>query len=269
MVELNNLLYYCEILNITNIYLNSENKWPLSQNVISKKFNISLISKNKLDFKNRSISIFDKNSLYFQKIFKPEIRINSLENEIKKNLPKIILNQNDLFIHIRSGDIFKYRINKDSNYAQPPLCFYQRIINKFSFRKIFIISQDKENPIIDLLIKQYPKIIFTKNNLEQDVSILSNAYNIVGSNSSFFTTIILINNNLRIIWEFDHYMLIEKYLHLHRDIYNYNINYSIYRMHQSSKYKNEMFPWRNTKEQIELMINEKCDYFRLIKSHIE
>ena len=122
---------------------------------------------------------------------------------------------------------------------------------------------------IDLLIKQYSKIIFTKNNLVHDVSILSNAYNIVGSISSFFTTTILINKNLKFIWEFDHYMLTEKYLHLHRDIYNYNINYSIYRMNPSSKYHNVMFPWRNTKEQIELMINEKCDYFRLIKSQIE
>ena len=199
MSLLNNLLYYCEILNITQIYLNSQQNWPISQNITSKNINISLIPKKNVDFKERSIGIFNKNFIYFQRIFKPEIRIIILKSEIKKNLPKLYLNPKHLFIHIRSGDIFKYKFNKDSNYAQPPLCFYQSVLNKFNFSQIFIISQDKNNPIINLLIKQYPKILFNNNPLERDVAILSNAYNIVGSISSLFTTLIIINDNLKII----------------------------------------------------------------------
>ena len=184
---------------------------------------------------------------------------------IKKNLPKIELNTNDLFIHIRSGDIFDYKFhNQNANYAQPPLCFYKSVLNNFKFNKIFIISEDKKNPIIELLLKEFQEILFTNNNLEQDAAILTNAYNIVGSISSFFTTLIIINNNLKFIWEFDLYALPEKYLHLHHDIYNYPINYSIYRMNPSLKYKKEMFPWINSKKQIDLMLNEKCENFELI-----
>jgi hypothetical protein len=267
MAILNNLLYYCEILNITQIYLNSQQNWPISQNVTTNFINITLIPKIKVNLKERSVGIFDKNFIYFQRVFKPEIRIDSLKNEIKRNLPKINLNPNDLFIHIRSGDIFNYKYNKDSNYAQPPLCFYQSIINKFNFTKIFIIAENKKNPIIDILIKQYPKILFTNNELEKDVAILANAYYLVGSISSFFTTLIIINENLKAIWEYAHYMLIEKYLHLHHDIYNYRIKYSIYKMYPSLKFKSIMFPWRSSKEQINFMINEKCEYFQLIRPH--
>ena len=265
MVLLNNLLYYCEILNITNIYLNSEERWPISQSIISNKINITFISKIKVDFNNSNFDIFDRENIYFQRVFKPEIRIDLLKNDIKKNLPKIELNPNDLFIHIRGGDIFEYKFhNRNANYAQPPLCFYKSILNNFKFTKIFIISEDKKNPIIELLLKEFQEILFTKNNLEQDAAILTNAYNIVGSVSSFFTTLIIINNNLKFIWEFDLYALPEKYLHLHHDIYNYPINYSIYRMNPSLKYKKEMFPWINSKKQIDLMLTEKCENFELI-----
>ena len=100
-----------------------------------------------MNFKNKNIVTFDKRSIYFQRVIKPELRIHILKNEIKRNLPKLEINSTDLFIHIRSGDIFKYMPNINIDYAQPPLCFYQSIITKFNFTKIYIISQDKENPI--------------------------------------------------------------------------------------------------------------------------
>ena len=262
---LNNLLFYCEILNITNIYLNIEKYWPISENVTSDNLNITLISNKSINFKDKNICIFDIKCIYFQRIIKPEIRINKLKNEIKKNLPKIFINPEDLFIHIRSGDIFKYKANNAMNYAQPPLCFYQSILNNFKFRNIYILAIDKSNPIIDILMRQYKQIILTNNPLNEDLSILSNAYNIVASISSFLTSIIIINDNLKILWEYDNYRLTEKYLHLHRDIYNYNFNYSIYKMYPSQKYKRFMFPWINSKQQIDLMINEKCNNFRLIE----
>lgn len=265
LVLLNNLLYYSEILNITNIYLNSEKKWPITENITSNKINISLTLKKNVNLKDKSICIFDKKFIYYQRIFKPEIRIDLLKFEIKKNLPKIVVNPKDLFIHIRGGDIFKYKSNKGMNYAQPPLCFYQSIIDYFTFRNIFIISQDKKNPIINLLIKMFKQIIIAKNSINIDISLLLNAYNIVGSISSFFTTLIIINDNLKILWEYDLYRLPEKYFHLHRDTYNYKINYSIYKMSPSKKYRYLMFPWINSRQQRDLMINEKCNKFKYIR----
>ena len=266
IVLLNNLFYYCEILNISNIYLNSNQDWPISENITSNMFNISFVNKKNINLNDRSITSFHKNYIYYQRIIKPEIRIDKFKFEIKRNLPKVIINKKDLFIHIRSGDIFKYKSNKSINYAQPPLCFYESILNKFKFRQIFIITQNNLNPITDLLVKKFQRIIVTNNSLKEDVSLLMNAYNVVGSISSFYTTIIIFNDNLIKIWEYDLYRLPEKYFHLHRDFYNYEIKYSLYKMIPSKKYKTMMFPWRNTKEQRDFMINEKCTSFKFIPS---
>jgi hypothetical protein len=192
MVVLNNLIYYCEILNIRSIYLNSNYKFPITQNFTINKTTISLISPLNIDLSQKNIFIFDKGLIYFQKVFRPEIRIDFLKNEIKKNLPKLMIDERDLYIHIRSGDIFYYNSYKNINYAQPPLCFYISVINNFEFRKIFILSQDTLNPVIKKLINQFPKIIFENNKLETDIKILSNAYNLVGSMSSFLTTLLII-----------------------------------------------------------------------------
>ena len=261
LVLLNNLLYYCEILNITNIYLNSNYNWPISQNISSNQININLISPENLDLKKKNIIIFDKKLVYFQKIFKPEIRINILKNEIKHNLPKIKLKENDLYIHIRGGDIFEYNAKKNINYAQPPLCFYIKVLSMFKFDNIFILSMDNSNPVINKLINQYPQIILTHNSLEIDIAIISNAVNIVGSMSSFLTSLIIINDNLKNFWEYDNYSLSQKYLHLHHDIYKYENKYTIYKIKPSLRYLKEMFPWESSKHQIELMLNDKCNNF--------
>ena len=261
LVLLNNLIYYCEILNLKNIYLNSNYKWPISQNISYEKMNISIISTININLNDDNIIIFDRKLIYFQKVFKPEIRINILKNEIKRNLPEIKINESDLYIHIRGGDIFAYKAKGNINYAQPPLCFYIKVISKFKFRNIFILSMDSSNPIIKLLIREYPQIILTHNSLEIDISILINAFNLIGSMSSFLTSIIILNENLRNFFEYDNYSLSQKYLHLHHDIYKYKINYSIYKIKPSTKYLKEMFPWKNSKEQRKLMINEKCNDF--------
>ena len=267
IVLLNNLLYYCEILNITNIYLNSNQEWPIQNNITLNTLNISLVNNKNINANDKSIAIFHKNYIYYQRIIKPEIRIDKFKYEIKSNLPKVIINKKDLYIHIRSGDIFKYKANKSINYAQPPLCFYERILNQFKFRQIYIITENNLNPIINLLIKKFQTIIVKNNSLKIDIALLMNAYNIVGSISSFSTMIIMFNDHLIKLWEYDLYRLPEKYFHLHRDFYNYKIKYSLYKMIPTKKYKTTMFPWRNTNEQRDLMIHEKCGSFKFIPSN--
>jgi hypothetical protein len=261
IILLNNLLYYAEILNITNIYLNLDMKWPIKDNITIVNKNISIISSSNINFNDDKIVNFNPIYIYSQKVIIPEIRINLLKNEIFKNLPKLKLDVEDLYIHIRGGDIFKCKRCKDINYSQPPLCFYQKILNNFCFKKIYIISIDSLNPVIEQLIKEFPKIILTHNSLQNDIATLSNAYNIVGSVSSFLTSLILMNSNLKNFWEYDNYRLTEKYLHLHPEIYKKEIKYNIYKMKASNNYKNKMFPWKNTKIQRDLMLKEKCDDF--------
>ena len=263
MILLNNLIAYCEVLDIRNIYLNIDMNWPIVEDIFSDRVNIYFVSPYQIECEDKAVLCADYKPFYYLTVVKPEIRISLFKDEVKRNLPSINTDRNDLYIHIRSGDIFKRRPN--TVYAQPPLCFYQKILNNFFFKNIYIVSENRKNPIIELLTKEYHEIIFIDNYIETDAAILSNAYNIVGSMSSFLTTLVMINDNLINYWDFDNYRLSEKYLHFHHDIYNFNRNYTLYEMKPSEDYRKEMFVWRNSKRQIDLMINEKCKEFNEIK----
>ena len=107
----------------------------------------------------------DNMLLYFYKL-KPDIRLEYLRDEILNNLPKINASKDELYIHIRSGDIFSTWIHR--LYAQPPLCFYQKILKNFTFKKVILISEYKNNILIKYLLKDYPYIIYNKNDLSLD-----------------------------------------------------------------------------------------------------
>ena len=263
MILLNNLIAYCEVLNIRNIYLNIEQDWPIVDDIFSDRINIYFVSPYQIECEDKAVLCPDYKPFYYLTVVKPEIRVNLFKDEVKRNLPVINTDRNDLYIHIRSGDIFKRRPN--TVYAQPPLCFYQKILNNFFFKNIYIVSENRKNPIINILTKEFPEIIFIDNYIETDAAILSNAYNIVGSMSSFLTTLVMINDNLINYWDFDNYRLSEKYLHFHHDIYKLQVNYTLYEMKPSEDYRKEMFVWRNSKRQIDLMINEKCREFNAIR----
>ena len=263
MILLNNLIAYCEVLNIRNIYLNIEQDWPIVDDIFTDRINIYFVSPYQIECEDKAVLCPDYKPFYYLTVVKPEIRVNLFKDEVKRNLPVINTDRNDLYIHIRSGDIFKRRPN--TVYALPPLCFYQKILNNFFFKNIYIVSENRKNPIINLLTKEFPEIIFIDNYIETDAAILSNAYNIVGSMSSFLTTLVMINDNIKNYWDFDNYRLSEKYLHFHHDIYKLQVNYTLYEMKPSEDYRKEMFVWRNSKRQIDLMINEKCREFNAIR----
>ena len=182
----------------------------------------------------------------------------SPDYSVLKNLPKIVINPNDLYIYIRGGDIFQHSKSEAYMYFQPPLCFYIKILDKFKFRKVFIISEDKLNPVIPKLLSKYSFIKKKKNNIKLDISFLIHSYNIVGARSTFFLTSIKFNDNLKFLWDYDCSPLIQKYLHLHYSVNMFPYYYTLYNMNLSSHYKKLMFPWINSPTQKKMMIKEKC-----------
>jgi len=100
--------------------------------------------------------------------------------------------------------------------------------------------------------------LYSTNNLEYDLSCLINSYNIVGSISSFFNTIVILNSNLKILYEYDMYQIKQKVLQYHHDLFEFPYSFRIYRMVSTRNYKNKMYNWKNNKLQRKLMIKEKC-----------
>lgn len=91
----------------------------------------------------------------------------------------------DLIIHIRSGDIFLKRMNPNY-YIQPPLSFYVKIIEYYTFKKYIIVTESNEscliNPVIPYLLEKYKdRLILISNTIDFDFKILINAKYIVHS----------------------------------------------------------------------------------------
>lgn len=155
---------------------------------------------NQKYLKNTNTIIDNTMNFYFYKNYiVPIPKIYIIKNEILRNIPKFNINPNDLYIYIRSGDIF---IKPHHNYSQPPFCFYQSILNMFKFKNIYIIAKNKNNPIRNKLLIQFPKINYKINDLKVDIAYLIYAYNILDAYSSFLINIMRLNDNLK--WVFDY-----------------------------------------------------------------
>lgn len=80
----------------------------------------------------------------------------------------------DIGIHIRSGDIFQGKGHR--LYAQPPLYFYEKIMNENQGKSIVFVYENLNNPVISVLIEKYKSdanISFQSKSLEEDIMTLS------------------------------------------------------------------------------------------------
>ena len=204
------------------------------------------------NYRNKSILIDNSQNLFFYfKYLMPKFRPEVIKKEILKNLPYVLVHPNDLYIYIRSGDIFQY-YHKD--YFQPPLCFYQNIINNFTFNNIYIISLKRNNPVIDKLFIQFKKISYKSNILKYDIAYIINAYNLVGAYSTFLNYIAKYNDNLKYFWYFNINTRVDFYVFFNFEFYH---KVTKYRMNESNYYT-LMRKCSNLEEQKHIMINYKC-----------
>ena len=265
IILINMVIYYCEILGCKKIILNKNWNWFIRKKIKYKKYKMVIELGDRNDFKYDVLDI-STNFFYYSKIFKPELRIEIIKNEILRNVPFVETNLNDLYIYIRSGDIFT-KNGRCRFYSQPPLCFYKNIIDNFIFNKIFIIAKDRNNPVIDKLIKDYKDIIFEIKDIKKDIALLSYAYNLVGGVSTFFNIILRLNDNIRVLFEYNIDSIYAKIISFHYIFYKLSKKIKIYRMNPSDEYKNKMYIWQNSKYQRDLMINEKCiNKFKLLNT---
>jgi hypothetical protein len=222
----NNIIQISNIIHIAiackhNIKFNVKHKF-FDFSVIEKYFNkynnneiitnTNFYSINKLPFSN---DIFKQNVEERNKLLKEAFLINNINK----------LNENDLVIHVRSGDIFSSP-RPHPEYVPPPLSYYTKEIDKYKYEKIHIICEDTKNPVVNELLKLYKNAIYEKNTLEKDITIILGATNIIFSIGTFIPSLILLSNNI-------------KYLHGNRLSNNEEL----------IEYYKVMKPWKNTIEQ--------------------
>ena len=256
MISLNNAIYYCEILRCKEILVSRRFSF-IKNPIYYEKFNMVIKHKKNADCSEDGTACIGNAFLYDLRYNNtiPGHRFFVIQEEFLKSVPKYKANEDDLYIHIRSGDIFYNCLHPD--YAQPPLCFYEFIINNYKFRKIFIVAENKKNPVINALLDKYENIEFLHKGFVGDISYIINAHNLVLSMSSFSYVIARLSKNLKNVFSYDMIIKEEKDKFLIDDDKNEEKFIEI-KMKASDEYKARMYPWRNTKEQLELMLSATC-----------
>ena len=108
MIILNKAIFYCEILKCKRIILNKNVYWFISNDIIDTNNNMTIELGDIETYKNKRGILIDNtnNFFWYYGYYRPQYRINLIREQILQNLPIIKLNPNDLYIYIRSGDIF-------------------------------------------------------------------------------------------------------------------------------------------------------------------
>ena len=149
------------------------------------------------------------------------------------------LNNNNIVIHIRSGDIFK--TDPNTNYPPPPLSYYINILNNNHFENIYLIAEDTRNPTINKLLELYPNIRFKIQSLNDDIRLLLSSPNVIMSVGTFVPMLLTISNNIKNVYKTS---FETGPIGSHITIHNTNLK----------EYYKKMFPWKNTEEQRKLMM---------------
>jgi len=253
---INNAIFFCEILQCKNLFVNSKYYWFINKKLKYKKYKIFIKKVDENDLKKSNL-IIDKtfNLLILSLLLKTDLRINIIKKEILSNLPIVATYKSELYIYIKTT--YPFKKPKDF-YIHPPYCFYQTILNNFKFTNVKIISKIKNSPIINKIINEYKNITYEEIKFKYIISYLINAYNIVGDSSNFFNIIIRLNDKLLYFWEYDYLK--------GNNIYLNNRKIIIFRMFASEKYKDFLINSQDIFSYIYAMICFKCkNNFTIIK----
>ena len=133
---------------------------------------------------------------YLLKYIRPHLQLKELD-----------LDDDTLVIHVRSGDIFGYEMAGKpawihQQYLQPPLEYYQMIIEKEAPKKIIIVSTpDFGNPVIAEIQKMHENVELITGTLQNDVSVLVSAKKLVTGFGSFAIMCALMSEKLEVLYK--------------------------------------------------------------------
>ena len=222
--QLINSIYYGLYYNYDIIIYPKSNNFKNNYILLNKKYeniiknNIQLIDTNK--FKNIYINDkLTKEKLKFNFFNKDNINDNLTKSDINKifdcnhsnvinilknihvyynNFIDLNLNDDDIVIYIRSGDLFN-NTHPSFGYIQPPLSYYTNILDNNTYNKLYLVCEDKLNPVANKLIEKY-NTIYKNQSLAEDINIILNAKILIESFSSLTCSLTIMSDKLKVIY---------------------------------------------------------------------
>lgn len=113
----------------------------------------------------------------------------------------------EVLIHIRSGDIFSKDREVHRGYGQPPLAFYKLALSHAKPKHVHLVFEDRKNPVIGELEKYLTRldIRFTcwSESLLEDIHIILKAKTIIAGFGTFIPGIVALSRNVKTIYGFN------------------------------------------------------------------
>ena len=120
----------------------------------------------------------------------------------KANAPAFPLDH--LVIHLRGGDVFGPR--KPASYGQPPLAFYEQILDHESWSAVTVVHQDSNNPVLKPLLESCTtrKIPVTtqSGNVVDDIAVLLGASTLVAGRGTFMPAVVGLSRSVKRVFYF-------------------------------------------------------------------
>jgi len=190
----------------------------------------NFFEKGRTDFPEK---IFKENREKVQEILEKSFII--------KDIPE--LEKEDFVIHIRSGDIFDE--NPHPSYIMPPFSYYKNIIENVKYKNIILIAEDTKNPVINKLLTHYPDITFQTQSFYKDIQTILGATNVISSFGTFIPYLLLLSKNIKKLYQPNYQGWYGHFSKTNVELYKIDL----------TQYKKLMSPWKNTPEQIEILLN--------------
>ena len=112
----------------------------------------------------------------------------------------------DLYIHIRSGDLFRKEA-PHFQYGQPPLSFYKKVLAYQKWERVFLVYEDQTNPVIAALEESLRLLGMPwkaqSGDLRSDIEFLCRAKNLVVGRGTFIYPVLCVSPNIQRVFFFE------------------------------------------------------------------
>lgn len=169
------------------------------------------------------------------------------------------LGDKELVIHLRSGDVFRSTNSAPPNYGQPPLAFYQKVLQSRRWEKTWVVFENGLNPVIPALVswlaQQNINFEISSSDWRTDISLCMQAKHLAGGHGTFLDPVLWGSPHIAAFYTFEN-ARVSSDLRPTIALNNY--------ADLSGHYKDAVLRrWQNTPLQRNLMVQYPSDLIRL------
>lgn len=129
-------------------------------------------------------------------------RMHSMLRKLPSTKPKT---ERHLTIHLRGGDVFGPR--KPRAYGQPPLSYYEFVLNLEPWEEVTVVHEGKSNPVLpgleELCHSRGIRVRLINGSLEHDIAVLLEATCLVAGRGTFVPAIAGLSRNCKKLFYFE------------------------------------------------------------------